>query len=135
MARGEAPRRVAEQREDGLSEGGPALDLDRDHLLAPREDEVGPLLRDVAIGHTRYSTAGESKLGNAQPIVIDCVHGQIGVCHNSATVRDYGVASANQVALGFHTPESTYPGLRLECTANSPEPTSIVNGSWYAWVR
>ena len=29
----------------------------------------------VAIGHTRYSTAGESKLSNAQPIVIDCVHG------------------------------------------------------------
>jgi amidophosphoribosyltransferase len=41
----------------------------------------------VAIGHTRYSTAGDSKLTNAQPIVIDCVHGQVGVCHNGNIVN------------------------------------------------
>jgi amidophosphoribosyltransferase len=41
----------------------------------------------VAIGHTRYSTAGESKLSNAQPILIDCVHGQVGVCHNGNIVN------------------------------------------------
>src|SRR5262245_56534444 len=41
----------------------------------------------LAIGHTRYSTAGESKLSNAQPIVIDCVHGQVGVCHNGNIVN------------------------------------------------
>ena len=34
----------------------------------------------VAIGHVRYSTAGESKLLNAQPILIDCAHGQIALC-------------------------------------------------------
>jgi amidophosphoribosyltransferase len=41
----------------------------------------------AAIGHTRYSTAGESKLSNAQPIVIDCVHGQVAVCHNGNIVN------------------------------------------------
>ena len=41
----------------------------------------------IAIGHTRYSTAGESKLLNAQPIVIDCQHGQVGVCHNGNIVN------------------------------------------------
>jgi amidophosphoribosyltransferase len=41
----------------------------------------------IAIGHTRYSTAGESKLSNAQPIIIDCVHGQVGVCHNGNIVN------------------------------------------------
>jgi amidophosphoribosyltransferase len=41
----------------------------------------------IAIGHTRYSTAGESKLLNAQPIVIDCVHGTIGICHNGNIVN------------------------------------------------
>jgi amidophosphoribosyltransferase len=41
----------------------------------------------IAIGHTRYSTAGDSKLSNAQPILIDCVHGQIGVCHNGNIVN------------------------------------------------
>src|SRR5688500_11313146 len=41
----------------------------------------------VSIGHTRYSTAGESKLSNAQPILIDCVHGQVGICHNGNLVN------------------------------------------------
>src|SRR5512145_7999 len=41
----------------------------------------------IAIGHTRYSTAGESKLLNAQPILIDCAHGQIAVGHNGNLVN------------------------------------------------
>jgi amidophosphoribosyltransferase len=44
---------------------------------------AGPL----AIGHVRYSTAGESKLLNAQPILIDCAHGQIALCHNGNIVN------------------------------------------------
>jgi amidophosphoribosyltransferase len=41
----------------------------------------------LAIGHTRYSTAGESKLQNAQPILIDCAHGQIAIAHNGNLVN------------------------------------------------
>src|SRR6185295_7605583 len=41
----------------------------------------------VSIGHVRYSTAGESKLSNAQPILIDCAHGQIALCHNGNLVN------------------------------------------------
>ena len=41
----------------------------------------------VAIGHVRYSTAGESKLSNAQPILIQCAHGQIALCHNGNLVN------------------------------------------------
>jgi len=41
----------------------------------------------IAIGHDRYSTAGESKLANAQPILIDCAHGQIAICHNGNLVN------------------------------------------------
>jgi amidophosphoribosyltransferase len=41
----------------------------------------------VAIGHVRYSTAGESHLSNAQPILIDCAHGQIAICHNGNLVN------------------------------------------------
>jgi amidophosphoribosyltransferase len=37
---------------------------------------------DVAIGHTRYSTAGDTTLMNAQPIVIDCNKGKIALGHN-----------------------------------------------------
>src|SRR5438094_4392135 len=41
----------------------------------------------IAIGHVRYSTAGESRLSNAQPILIDCAHGQIAICHNGNLVN------------------------------------------------
>src|SRR6186997_1811179 len=41
----------------------------------------------IAIGHTRYSTAGESGLRNAQPILIDCAHGQIAIAHNGNLVN------------------------------------------------
>jgi amidophosphoribosyltransferase len=40
-----------------------------------------------AIGHTRYSTAGDSALTNAQPILIDCAHGQIAIAHNGNLVN------------------------------------------------
>jgi amidophosphoribosyltransferase len=51
------------------------------------EPTLAELPGRIAIGHTRYSTAGESKLSNAQPILIDCVHGQIGICHNGNIVN------------------------------------------------
>jgi amidophosphoribosyltransferase len=36
----------------------------------------------VAIGHTRYSTAGDNTIINAQPVVIDCNKGKIALGHN-----------------------------------------------------
>jgi amidophosphoribosyltransferase len=51
------------------------------------ETTLAPLVGHIAIGHTRYSTAGDSKLLNAQPILIDCVHGQVGICHNGNIVN------------------------------------------------
>jgi amidophosphoribosyltransferase len=41
----------------------------------------------MAIGHVRYSTAGESRLSNAQPFQIDCAHGQIAIAHNGNLVN------------------------------------------------
>src|SRR5882724_3371945 len=35
-----------------------------------------------AIGHVRYSTAGEVSLRECQPFLVTCQHGQIAVCHN-----------------------------------------------------
>jgi amidophosphoribosyltransferase len=35
-----------------------------------------------AVGHTRYSTAGDTSLLNAQPILIDCNKGRLAVAHN-----------------------------------------------------
>jgi len=46
----------------------------------------GPVLHGlvghVAVGHTRYSTTGESLLRNAQPLTVDCARGQLAIAHN-----------------------------------------------------
>lgn len=36
----------------------------------------------VAIGHTRYSTAGDSGIGNAQPLMVECNKGRLAIAHN-----------------------------------------------------
>ena len=41
----------------------------------------------AAIGHTRYSTAGDSSPENIQPIQIECKFGHIAVCHNGNLVN------------------------------------------------
>jgi amidophosphoribosyltransferase len=43
---------------------------------------LGKLPGSSAIGHTRYSTAGDKALLNAQPIMIDCNKGKIALAHN-----------------------------------------------------
>jgi len=50
-------------------------------------DALSKLPGDIAIGHVRYSTAGDSGLNNAQPFLIDCSHGQIAICHNGNLVN------------------------------------------------
>src|SRR5687768_18322421 len=35
-----------------------------------------------AIGHVRYSTAGEVSILEAQQFLVTCQHGQIAICHN-----------------------------------------------------
>jgi amidophosphoribosyltransferase len=50
-------------------------------------DSLSVLSGNLAVGHVRYSTAGESKLLNAQPIVVDSVHGQFAIGHNGNLVN------------------------------------------------
>jgi len=51
------------------------------------EATIARLNGTSAVGHVRYSTAGESGLKNAQPILIDCAHGEIAICHNGNLVN------------------------------------------------
>src|SRR5580658_3302043 len=44
--------------------------------------ELAKLPGTLAIGHTRYSTAGDKALLNAQPIMIDCNKGKVALGHN-----------------------------------------------------
>ncbi|HUO34301.1 MAG TPA: amidophosphoribosyltransferase [Candidatus Acidoferrum sp.] len=45
-------------------------------------DVIANLSGAAAIGHTRYSTAGDTVLLNAQPVVIDCNKGKLALAHN-----------------------------------------------------
>ncbi len=46
------------------------------------EEKLRPLSGSMAIGHTRYSTTGSSKLENAQPFVVESALGPLAVGHN-----------------------------------------------------
>src|SRR5438309_5387069 len=51
------------------------------------EDVLAKLRGTLAIGHTRYSTAGDSALLNAQPILVQSNKGAIAVAHNGNLVN------------------------------------------------
>ncbi len=46
------------------------------------EDNLAKLEGHLAVGQTRYSTTGSSHLRNAQPYLIETMHGPLGVGHN-----------------------------------------------------
>ena len=75
-----------------------------------------------AIGHVRYSTAGESRLINAQPIVIDCMHGPLALCHNGNLVNagELREELAQHGAIFQTTSDSE---VLVHLFARSPEPT------------
>ena len=52
------------------------------------EDILATKLKgSYAIGHTRYSTAGDSSVNNAQPIVVKCAYGTVAVVHNGNLIN------------------------------------------------
>src|SRR6266498_3101659 len=51
------------------------------------EDVLAKMHGTLAIGHTRYSTAGDSALLNAQPILVQSNKGAIAVAHNGNLVN------------------------------------------------
>lgn len=51
------------------------------------EDVIKRLPGNSAIGHVRYSTAGESHLKNVQPILVDYARGPLSVAHNGNLVN------------------------------------------------
>ena len=42
---------------------------------------------DIAVGHTRYSTAGSSTRENAQPLVLNYIKGTLAVAHNGNLIN------------------------------------------------
>src|SRR5215475_11115132 len=57
------------------------------------EEVLAKLRGSLAIGHTRYSTAGDSALLNAQPILVQSNKGSIAVAHNGNLVNAQEIRS------------------------------------------
>ncbi|MGO8796089.1 MAG: amidophosphoribosyltransferase [Candidatus Sulfotelmatobacter sp.] len=55
------------------------------------EEVLSQIRGTLAIGHTRYSTAGDSALLNAQPILVQSNKGSIAVAHNGNLVNAHQV--------------------------------------------
>jgi amidophosphoribosyltransferase len=81
----------------------------------------------MAIGHVRYSTAGESKLANAQPLLIDCSHGQIAVGHNGNLVNA-GELRDELVSGGsiFQSTSDTEVIVHLYARSKTPSPVDAI---------
>ena len=68
-----------------VSSDGTALHLEKGMGLVQDIFQPSVLARlpgSAAVGHTRYSTAGDTSLTNAQPIMIDCNKGKLALGHN-----------------------------------------------------
>jgi amidophosphoribosyltransferase len=77
--RGQESAGIATVTEDGRMESHKSMGLVQE-IFTP--DVLAKLPGRIAIGHTRYSTAGDTVVSNAQPMVIDCNKGKLAVAHN-----------------------------------------------------
>jgi len=91
------------------------------------ETIIGGLAGTSAVGHVRYSTSGESGLKNAQPILIDCAHGEIAICHNGNLVNAQELRDA-LVAGGsiFQTSSDTEVLLHLYARSRAATPEEAI---------
>ncbi len=91
------------------------------------EDVLSKLAGTAAVGHVRYSTAGESGIKNAQPILIDCAHGEIAICHNGNLVNG-GELRDRLVAEGaiFQTTSDTEVLLHLYARSKAATPEAAL---------
>ena len=51
------------------------------------ESTIGELKGNLGVGHVRYSTAGGTRVENAQPLVINYVKGTLAIAHNGNLVN------------------------------------------------
>ena len=86
------------------------------------ETILSALVGTMAVGHVRYSTAGESRLANAGPLMSACAHGEIAICHNGNLVNA-GELKDEMVRDGAIFQTSTDSEVILHLYARSKAPT------------
>ncbi len=88
------------------------------------DDVLAKLPGSLAIGHTRYSTTGDSALLNAQPIRVDSTKGLIAIAHNGNLVHlgNLRTLLEREGAIFQTTSDSE---IIVQLIAHSKEPTLI----------
>ena len=91
------------------------------------ERDLSTLKGHSGIGHVRYSTAGDSRIVNAQPLLIECVHGEIALCHNGNLVNAAELRSS-LVRQGhiFQTSSDTEVVLHLYARSQATAPEDAI---------
>ena len=89
------------------------------------EEILDRLPGDVAIGHVRYSTTGQSQLINAQPLIVRFQGGQLAAAHNGNLVDSDSLRSRLEAKGSiFRTTTDTETILHLIARAYAARPTA-----------
>jgi len=76
------------------------------HVFTP--NTMAELKGHYAIGHTRYSTTGSSLLRNAQPFMIETIHGPLALAHNGNLINSAELRNElMQQGVGFSSSSDT----------------------------
>ncbi len=91
---------------DGVFNSYKDSGLVNDVFTADRLKKLGE--GEMAIGHVRYSTTGDSGRENAQPVVVNHLKGNMALAHNGNLVNSYELRSAlEEEGSIFHTTSDT----------------------------
>ncbi len=91
---------------DGVFNSYKDSGLVNDVFTADRLKKLGD--GEMAIGHVRYSTTGDSGRENAQPVVVNHLKGNMALAHNGNLVNSYELRSAlEEEGSIFHTTSDT----------------------------
>lgn len=85
-----------------------------------REDSLSQLKGNLVIGHTRYSTTGSSNSCNAQPILVEGIHGQLALGNNGNIINASQLKAAQQIEWGCSYTSTTDSEIIAYQLANSP---------------
>jgi amidophosphoribosyltransferase len=88
------------------------------------EDVLRKLPGELSIGHTRYSTTGDSALLNAQPIRVDSTKGLIAIAHNGNLVN-LGTLRAKLERAGAYFQTTSDSEIIVQLIAHSKAPSLV----------